>query len=80
MAEQDKKEQSQVKQGAVTPRRLRVEGFRGAFLDARFNDEGISEEPVSRETEEALRSNFPGARLEPVASADKAEGENKEKR
>jgi hypothetical protein len=56
----------QVKQGAVTPRSLRVEGFRGAYLDTRFNDQGLSEGPVSSATEKALREQFPGAKIEAV--------------
>jgi hypothetical protein len=62
----------QVKQGAVTPRRLQVGGgFSGAFLDARFDNEGVSVAPVSRATEESLRKQFPNATIKAVT--EKAE-------
>jgi hypothetical protein len=59
---------SNVKQGAVTARRLKVTGgFRGAFRDARFDNDGVSEEPVSPETEAALKKQFPRAKVSAVA-------------
>lgn len=66
MADSDKNNPPAVKQGAVTPRRLRVEGFRGAFLDARFSNDGVSEEAVSVETEKAIKEQYPKAKVEPV--------------
>ncbi|MBA3241176.1 MAG: hypothetical protein H0T60_08105 [Acidobacteria bacterium] len=62
-------DQPQVKQGAVTARRLKVGGgFRGAFLDARFDNSGESVEPVSPETESALKRQFPKARISSVSA------------
>jgi hypothetical protein len=65
MADNENK-QPQVKQGAITAARLRVENFRGAYRDARFDNDGVSEEPVSPETAAALKSDFPNARVEVV--------------
>lgn len=64
----------QVKQGAVTPRRLKVGGgFRGAFLDARFGNDGVSEESVSPETEAALKKQFPKAKITAVDAKSKGD-------
>lgn len=63
----------EVKKGALdgaalkSGSRLRVGGgFRGYFRDAQFDDDGVSVEPVSAETAEALRAQFPKARVEEV--------------
>jgi hypothetical protein len=64
MADTDK--QPTVKQGAVTPRTLKVHNFRGAYRDAVFNDDCVSVAPVSPETEEALRKHFPKAKVTAV--------------
>lgn len=69
----DEKNQSKVKQGAVTAQRLKVNGFRGAFLDARFGDDGVSEGPVSPATAEALQRQFPRAKVS-VVEPKTAEG------
>lgn len=72
----DNEKQPSVKQGAVTPRTLKVNNFRGAYRDAVFNDEGVSVEPVSPETEEALKKDFPRAKVtavtQPAAGNDDA--------
>ncbi len=70
----DEKNKPQVKQGAVTPQRLRVEGFRGAYLDARFDNKGESVEPVSPETADALKKQFPRAKVTVVGEAKAADG------
>lgn len=62
------------KQGAITPedlkpaqpKRWRVPGFKGSYLDARFNDEGVSDKPVSEKTAEEFRAQFPNAGIEEV--------------
>lgn len=72
MAQNDNKD-PQLKQGAVTPRSLRVASFRGAYRDTRFDNEGLSVGPVSRETEEALRADFPSAKIEVVKAAKSEE-------
>ncbi len=66
---EDSKNQPTVK-GALTARRIKVQGFRGAYLDARFSDDGVSEEPVSPATESAFKSQFPKAKV--TAVSDKA--------
>jgi hypothetical protein len=71
------KTQPQVKQGAVTPRTLRVANFRGAYGDARFNDEGVSEQPVSQTTEAQLRTDFPNAEIEVVEAVESKSEETK---
>ena len=71
------KNQPQVKQGAVTPRTLRVATFRGAYGDARFNDEGVSEQPVSPATEAQLRTDFPNAAIEVVEAVETKSEETK---
>ena len=56
---------AETKQGAITPadlqspKRIRIPGFRGAFMDAHFDDEGNSAAPVSPKTIEALQNQFP---------------------
>lgn len=64
-----------VKQGAVTAQRLKAEGFRGAFKDARFGDDGVSEEPVSPATVEALKKQYPRLKVTVVGEAQTAEDE-----
>lgn len=78
MAKDNEQQQPTVKQGAVTPRTLRASGFRGAYLDARFDDEGVSVEPVSAETEAALKKDFP--RLKITAVTAKATDETEDAR
>lgn len=77
MSEQDSK-QPTVKQGAVTPRTLRIEGFRGVFRDATFDDECVSVEPVSPETEAAIKKQFPKAKIS-VVRDEAAEGNETKK-
>lgn len=67
------KDNPSVKQGAVTPRKLRIAGFRGAFRDTVFDNNGISTAPVSPETEEALKKQFPRAKVEAVRDEAKTE-------
>lgn len=64
----------EVKQGVVrlskSGGRLRVAGMRGKFGDATFGDDHVSLEPVSDQTRDLLRSNFPEAEIEEVEDAD----------
>ena len=71
----DKKNQPQsaeAKQAVITvadlqsPKRIRIPGFRGAFMDAHFNDEGISDAPVNPDTVDALQKQFPDAEIQDV--------------
>jgi hypothetical protein len=64
----DKKNQPQIaeaKQSVITvadlrsPKRIRIPGFRGSFMDSHFDDEGISDTPVNPETIDALQKQFP---------------------
>jgi hypothetical protein len=47
-------------------KRIKIAGFSGAFLDARFDDSGLSEGEVSESTLALLRSQFPKARIKEV--------------
>jgi len=71
----DKKNQPQTveaKQAVITasdlrsPKRIRISGFRGAFMDAHFSDEGISDAPVNPDTVDALQKQFPDAEVQQV--------------
>jgi hypothetical protein len=53
-----------------TRKRIKVTGFNGAFLDARFDDKGISEGPVSDNTLSQLRVLFPKAEIEEIKEPD----------
>lgn len=62
-----KTNQPEIKQGNVTQQDIararggklfHIEGLRGSFLDARFNDDCKTEVPVSAATEKALREQF----------------------
>lgn len=61
------------KSGAVTAQRLKVGGLRGAYLDARFGNDGVSEAPVSAATEESLRKDFPNMKITAVKEPVKTE-------
>ena len=64
----------EIKQTAIGAKRLRFRGGpAGSFRDARFGEDGVSEEPVSAETAKALREHFPEAEIEEIedAPADK---------
>jgi hypothetical protein len=56
-----------------TKKRIKIAGFSGAFLDARFDDSGLSEGEVSESTLTLLRSQFPKARIKEVAAEEKEE-------
>jgi hypothetical protein len=69
----DKKNQpAEAKQGVITaadlksPKRIRIPGFRGAFMDAHFDDEGNSKSPVNPNTIEALQKQFPNVELQDI--------------
>ena len=63
---------AETKQGAITPadfqspKRIRIPGFRGAFMDAHFDDEGNSEATVSPNTIVALQKQFPQITVEEI--------------
>lgn len=52
-------------------KRIKIAGFSGAFLDARFDDSGVSEGEVSDNTLALLRGQFPKAKIEEVEEEEK---------
>jgi len=49
-----------------SPKRIRIPGFRGAFMDAHFDDDGNSKAPVNPATIEALQKQFPQITVEEI--------------
>lgn len=64
--EKSEKPAPQIKQGAIFVERkktghLRIEGMRGKFMGVMFDNDGVSDIPVSDETRKAIDSQFPKA-------------------
>ena len=67
-------QQPEPKQGAITPSdlktstptRWRVPGFRGAYRDVVFDNQGVSDKPVPQKTADEFRAQFPNAEIKEV--------------
>lgn len=71
---QDGPQTLESKQGAITaddlkasrPPRWRVPGFRGAYREVVFDNQGVSDRPVSEKTAAEFRAQFPNATVEEI--------------